>query len=554
MYLEKKNMKRIILFVFLCGLFLHINCQPCLDTMMIEEVDSIISARLDGVYGVIDDLALYITRASGQGMTDLMNVSDIYNLNGPIASVATNRNPNTLTISPDQSFAVVCSNGGNPLSNNNFFIINTTSPISTNFGIISQVHVLPQSRLAESWIDLANDRVYVSSSGGRGLIVMDISNLSNPIEIMSSTESFNGAGIECKYVEGETYPYCFISDASNERVKQYKIELNSVPLINDIGPFVRNNPFEIIMSKIHDAFVINFSGNSEIQIVDISDILNPIIGASFDLPNGNQPPPRGSSVSIQVKPETNQEYLFTVSRNGWFEGFCMTDNFTSAVLMSARDITPPTGTCRTMFIDRKLDQIAVYQPFRITALNTSFISYELDWCGSGIISAGEQCEYGSCCNTTDCQFSPSTQLCRAAEVFCDLNSYCSGTFEDCIRVYKSQGTECDPTKDQCKNGGVCAGVNDTCFPPINKIEGTPCILDDSTCAINECVGSICELIDNSACPKNTKLNETYASITQIPSSNDQLDNNKDVTIIAATLGSVLGAAVIVLFFLFVMLR
>ncbi len=142
----------------------------------------------------------------------------------------------------------------------------------------------------------------------------------------------------------------------------------------------------------------------------------------------------------------------------------------------------------------------------ITAPNGCFV------CGNGVVEApNEQCESGSCCLTSTCQFRPSSFVCRSgsADGFCDPSETCSGSSNSCPGNFVRNGSTvcragsgdfCDPTE-------TCTGTaGQSC--PGNSIQsaGTVCRAGGGdpngsgfTCDPSE----TCSGVTGQACPGNS---------------------------------------------------
>ena len=61
------------------------------------------------------------------------------------------------------------------------------------------------------------------------------------------------------------------------------------------------------------------------------------------------------------------------------------------------------------------------------------VEVTVDNCGNGEINPGEQCEstFDDCCDSTTCQFKPSTSVCREPASDCDVVEFCTGSSAAC---------------------------------------------------------------------------------------------------------------------------
>src|SRR3989442_412090 len=149
-------------------------------------------------------------------------------------------------------------------------------------------------------------------------------------------------------------------------------------------------------------------------------------------------------------------------------------------------------------------------------------------CGNGVVESGEQCDLGtanngqpgSCCKA-NCNFQPSSNVCRAAAGECDLAETCTGSSSTCptTDVKKASGMactddgnpcsldQCDGTSNTCQhpvgNAGAvcraaagecdiaetCTGTSTTCPSDAKQPAGTACTADANPCTLDRCDGS-----------------------------------------------------------------
>ncbi|KAI7899629.1 uncharacterized protein BX663DRAFT_441023, partial [Cokeromyces recurvatus] len=171
------------------------------------------------------------------------------------------------------------------------------------------------------------------------------------------------------------------------------------------------------------------------------------------------------------------------------------------------------------------------------------VSYQLNVCGNGIKEEDEECDTGGveteCCDPKtcklkmnaicedqngeccyQCQFRPTSYMCRSASTPCDLAEYCAGHSSECPEdVYLQDGLLCGPNNLRCASGqctsrdkqcltrGFAINITQSCLtnneeckllcnsPSSDKscfiftdnfIDGTPCGFE------GRCMGGVCE--------------------------------------------------------------
>src|SRR6185503_4533877 len=90
-------------------------------------------------------------------------------------------------------------------------------------------------------------------------------------------------------------------------------------------------------------------------------------------------------------------------------------------------------------------------------------------CGNGSVDAGEACDQGgangtttSCCSAI-CQFSASTQQCRASAGVCDVAESCTGAAATCpADLFVSSSTVCRSSAGVCDMAESCTGSSAAC--------------------------------------------------------------------------------------------
>lgn len=433
----KKYFLFSLLFFFGC-FFGSIFCQTCntFNLTYVGEYRTFNADRLyDGVYGPVEDHVLLVSRTNNDGLTLLLDVSD---KTSPflVNTIDTLGLPNRITFSPDRSFAILPANGGTVFSYPNLYIIDTSPPISTNFAIIYSGIITPFSNLFDSWIDDRRNRAYVTSSGGRGIIVLDISDLSNPFELHSSSMLFDAYGIDCKYIDPDPDPYCFVNADGTYDLRSFRMENNSVVFLDDTSIIGFGGPTTSLITPNENIAFIETVQFHEPKIIDISNTsdLNPL--GAFPVNSFPDSPPRGSSISIVQSIQTSQYFTFITKVDGSLHGLCNTNNFENVTLMnSITTIDPLVDYGATSFViyDNSSSGFIFYQVKKAGPLSATggLYIYAASWCGNGVIDPGEECDSGPCCDDTSCTLLPSTTLCRNASNICEYDAYCDGILESC---------------------------------------------------------------------------------------------------------------------------
>lgn len=96
-------------------------------------------------------------------------------------------------------------------------------------------------------------------------------------------------------------------------------------------------------------------------------------------------------------------------------------------------------------------------------------------CGNGVVEAGEQCEGGTCCNATTCQYEAGGTVCRAQNGACDVAETCTGTSAACpANAFQPNTTVCRAANGQCDREEKCNGTSGACPADGFELAGTVC--------------------------------------------------------------------------------
>jgi len=85
-------------------------------------------------------------------------------------------------------------------------------------------------------------------------------------------------------------------------------------------------------------------------------------------------------------------------------------------------------------------------------------------CGNEIVEPGEDCDGGSCCDSS-CNFiaAAASQVCRASAGPCDTQETCSGTSSDCPSdQFVASGSVCRAAAGPCDTQETCSGTSADC--------------------------------------------------------------------------------------------
>jgi hypothetical protein len=117
--------------------------------------------------------------------------------------------------------------------------------------------------------------------------------------------------------------------------------------------------------------------------------------------------------------------------------------------------------------------------------------YSYEYCGNGVVEAGEQCDGGPCCSGS-CTFLSSATLCRGSAGVCDPAEYCTGSSTSCPGDSKyGSGTQCRAANGECDVAEYCDGTNPGCPGDGYKANGTACSEDGNPCSTDTCQGGAC---------------------------------------------------------------
>lgn len=184
-----------------------------------------------------------------------------------------------------------------------------------------------------------------------------------------------------------------------------------------------------------------------------------------------------------------------------------TTDFDLIARISASNTAPAVQNAA---IFRVVNQIDEYSAGFTTSTGTTrqyagaIVTYKADEnCGNGVIDAGEDCDLGfaengttGVCCSRNCQFRPTTVVCRAQDGTCDVAEFCTGSSDQCpaddVRpdgfvcraIPAGEAGACDPEAE------VCDGVTKTCPPDSFLPAGSECAVNNDTnpCTVDECNG------------------------------------------------------------------
>ena len=141
-------------------------------------------------------------------------------------------------------------------------------------------------------------------------------------------------------------------------------------------------------------------------------------------------------------------------------------------------------TFRTLYCNSTNEYVTMIRTVSMTAC-----------CNNNVIDIGENCDLGasgngasgSCC-TSQCTFSASSQICRAALVgsngTCDVAEYCTGASPTCpADGYATAGSTCGSVSVQgCRDYSRCLGNSTVCPASLPLALGTMCNTSGGACA------------------------------------------------------------------------
>lgn len=128
-----------------------------------------------------------------------------------------------------------------------------------------------------------------------------------------------------------------------------------------------------------------------------------------------------------------------------------------------------------------------------------------DCCDNSVINIGEECDLGasgnggsSTCCSNNCQFRPTSRVCRASASACDAPENCLGNNATCPPdvVYNSS-IVCRPAVSTCDVAENCNGISNLCPTDVFASSSTVCRAATDFCDVQElCTGT------SSTCPTN----------------------------------------------------
>jgi hypothetical protein len=477
-----------------------------------DSIVNVVQRQFWGAWGVVDDFILITSRSSVGGVS-IVNVSDVTNPNIIPATTAyapVDKANNAFVLAEEYGIMYVAPTD----PSGSMVTVNVTSPVLDNLGVIGT----STFAVGETFDILPfqeNGFAVVSSVGGEGLLVVNVSDPTDITLLTQSAESFRGVNVDCADYYDGTQLYCTIASYNERDVYLYNLtdEGASVPAATTIilnTEIDTNRPQGAIFHPVLSIIYIYSWEDMTLQAVNVTDPTNHIVGG-FATGVGKRPP-------IPSRPfvagDENGFVLFT-SYNSIFNAYCILDpmnpTFINSIDMNygksvgASLITQLEQNSTTyLFVPKNREGASDPDAFYI--LNGTF-------CGDGVISSGEECETGACCNTTTCRFFSNTTICaNAPSIFeCASDGFCTGSSSTCPGLErKDAGTVCQNSTGPCENAGECDGVSVFCPGTTFKSNLTVCSNSTGLCELDGvCNGTSAqcparELLPNATiCAKST---------------------------------------------------
>lgn len=394
-----------------------------------------------GVWNIIDNFAVLTARRAA-GSVFLINVTDYSApevVPSSVARAVINR-PDGVAFTDDGRY-MIC---GVQEPTGSLVTVNVSSPIVESLETVS-TSVFASSRLYDLWIEHEREFAVVSSYGGEGLLVANVSDPTNITLITQSSNSFNSRSVvECRdYFDGAQL-FCTIASYNQRQVYLYNLtDFESPPPIATTitnAQLQTDRPMGATFHPTLDIVYVYAWNSMIVQAVNVSDPTNHVVGG-FATGLGNRPN-RPSTPNIIG--EDNRILLY-ISYNSFMNFFCIRDPM-NPVLINSIFLDYDTSVAAPYILPGENTPIFIPKN-RVNAASPDFLFVRnLTFCGDGAITEGEQCENGTCCDLATCLFEANTTLCEPAESICRLDSFCTG-----------QNATCPPAQDG-QNGQVCGSV------------------------------------------------------------------------------------------------
>ena len=383
---------------------------------------------------------------------------------------------------------------------------------------------------------------------GSGVQIVSISNVTHPVLMSESAESFGAIGIDCKNFgetgglpEEDRYVICAViqNTAATNLGYIYRIDgMYNITRISTFNVVTTGAHRNVIMHPTKPVAYItklgtSGSGSSRNMLftIDLTDPYDPIFTNFMRLATPGSYNSVSQNHGMNIGGLDNQ-YLYLVSGGS----FAATDGFVFTGVCIRDPLTPVRVSQYTWegSIDTAFDaQSAFTDPSNSTMFrmyvgsgddDASVGRIDAQFCGNGLYGS-EECGStgGPCCDLVTCDYIMANETAICSEYCgnemgtCVGNQTCQNDMSDACPIepngFLSNTTVCRLSNDTCEAPAICLGNNATCpfNPPMNN--GSVCRNATEVCMLP----AICTGEDGEPCPDNPfASNETLCRLPTGP--------------------------------------